>query len=621
MKKYILGTILSLGLLVSPAFVPQAEAAAPTALQISVIVQLLQAFGMDQSTIASVQTALGGDTFSTGGATLKVNGLTSATNVDPMLTRTWTWSGTSGGTYTASGVISGCDNSTQNGVVSNWAPWTGGTGTASSGSSSAIPGTTKYGCTITGTYKVTSASGQVGTATASITFKHSTNTTIIPATTGSAVTITTGSTLHPIQSDHYWNFNLAYTGGVGTPTWSLVSGALPATIELDPAKGTINNNNYFNHSPISVNNHIPEGTYTFTVKVTVGSQSATKQLSLEVRPLSDRRPIIMFDQKLNNAVNELIQGGDGGIPGTYHFYYFPSTENDVCTIVSGQLPSGISFKSSVNGCMISGAPTVTGTFGITWKIENQYGSDTADYPITIFTPGASITTSASSLPDATIGEPYSYQFPITQTGNITATDISNIRFSARGGMPPGLSIDGLTGFISGTPTVAGTYNPNISFGVSTEMYLSHQVTLPLIVKPRTQSSSGLTADIMSAMNSLSWTTSNSAQSALSFRDTMAKRGWTLNDVAVATGYKMGDLAKTLYPNTLERSYTLMVEIQKVIDTFDWSDANKHQSALSFRDRMITNGWTLNDILFGSFTLSGYGVAKDEIKAVVTANPI
>ena len=105
------------------------------------------------------------------------------------------------------------------------------------------------------------------------------------ATVGNLV-ITTGSTLHSIQSDHFWSFSpLTYTGGSGTSTWSLAGGALPATMELDPTTGIISNNKVFNKYPIEVSNHIPEGIFNFTVKVTVGSQSTTKLFSLEVRPL------------------------------------------------------------------------------------------------------------------------------------------------------------------------------------------------------------------------------------------------------------------------------------------------------------------------------------------------
>jgi hypothetical protein len=64
MKKYILGAVLSFGILSSPLF---ASAAGLTSSQISAIMQLLQAFGADQSVISNVQVALTGGAPTTGG--------------------------------------------------------------------------------------------------------------------------------------------------------------------------------------------------------------------------------------------------------------------------------------------------------------------------------------------------------------------------------------------------------------------------------------------------------------------------------------------------------------------------------------------------------------------------
>lgn len=84
---------------------------------------------------------------------------------------------------------------------------------------------------------------------------------------------------------------------------------------------------------------------------------------------------------------------------------------------------------------------------------------------------------------------------------------------------------------------------------------------------------------------------------------------------------MGDIAKVLYPDTSERGWALRGEIDKAISKSDWSETTKHQSALNFRSVMVANGWTLPDILFGKYTLSGWGVAENEIKKVIDANPI
>lgn len=70
MRKYILGAVLSLGLLASPLF---ASAAGLTSMQIQSILSLLSAFGADQSVISNVQVALNGGTPTTGGSSFCYN--------------------------------------------------------------------------------------------------------------------------------------------------------------------------------------------------------------------------------------------------------------------------------------------------------------------------------------------------------------------------------------------------------------------------------------------------------------------------------------------------------------------------------------------------------------------
>ncbi|MEK7157065.1 MAG: peptidoglycan-binding domain-containing protein, partial [Patescibacteria group bacterium] len=67
MKKYILGAVLSFGILVSPVFAPQVAAAGLTSTQVQAILSLLSSFGADQSVINSVQTSLAGGPPATGG--------------------------------------------------------------------------------------------------------------------------------------------------------------------------------------------------------------------------------------------------------------------------------------------------------------------------------------------------------------------------------------------------------------------------------------------------------------------------------------------------------------------------------------------------------------------------
>ncbi len=83
------------------------------------------------------------------------------------------------------------------------------------------------------------------------------------------LSITTASLPDGIVGTAY-SATLAATGGSGTYTWSIASGNLPDGLTLDASTGTISG------TPTTA------GTYDFTVQVTDGTQTATKDLSIKV---------------------------------------------------------------------------------------------------------------------------------------------------------------------------------------------------------------------------------------------------------------------------------------------------------------------------------------------------
>jgi IPT/TIG domain/Putative Ig domain len=119
--------------------------------------------------------------------------------------------------------------------------------------------------------------------------------------------------------------------------------------------------------------------------------------------------------------------------------------------IVGSLPPGLTLTASTGN--IAGAPTKTGAFSVTMQV-----TDSADPPqtanrafgLTISAPPLQIAT--SSLPGGAVGVSYS--------ATLAATNgIPPYTWSLHGGQfPPGLSLEGSNGQISGTPSQTGAFS-------------------------------------------------------------------------------------------------------------------------------------------------------------------
>lgn len=127
------------------------------------------------------------------------------------------------------------------------------------------------------------------------------------------------------------------------------------------------------------------------------------------------------------------------------------------------LPPGLAFANGE----ISGTPTQEGSFAVNITATNSSGSDSQVLTITVT---ADPVISSSLLVSTTVGVPFSYRI----TASNTPTS-----FSATP-MPPGLILDPATGIISGTPTVVGQHDIDIT---ATNVWNSDTETLELHVNP------------------------------------------------------------------------------------------------------------------------------------------
>lgn len=226
---------------------------------------------------------------------------------------------------------------------------------------------------------------------------------------------------------------LTATGGTGTYTWSITSGSLPSNLNLNSATGVIS----------GIPNAAGPASFTATVQDQSNpSQSASTSVSLTVAPL---------------LVININAGVTDGVVGTAYNASLTATGGTgtlTWAVANGSsLPPGLSLSP---GGQITGTPTTANTTGTTTNVtatDSGQPPQAANATITIRIGAALVITSASNLPDAVVGVPYSQTF--TSSGGIGA-----VTWSATG-LPQGLSMSS-TGVLSGTPTSVTSTSLSVS---------------------------------------------------------------------------------------------------------------------------------------------------------------
>lgn len=124
-------------------------------------------------------------------------------------------------------------------------------------------------------------------------------------------------------------------------------------------------------------------------------------------------------------------------------------------VVSGAPPTGVTLGPTDG--RLSGTITAPGTFNFRVRVTDG-GGEQAERDLTILVSAQPVAWNAGSpFTPGTVGAAYGINLNQSVTGGTSPITFQVVQ----GALPPGISLDEGTGFVSGTPTQAGNYSVSV----------------------------------------------------------------------------------------------------------------------------------------------------------------
>ncbi len=300
-----------------------------------------------------------------------------------------------------------------------------------------------------------------GTLTFTIQLSDSASTTPVTRqftiTIASGLTITTAPSLPNATAGVAYSQTLQAVGGTAPYTWSIVQGALPAPLSLNPSTGAITG------VPAAA------GTSTFTIQVTDShAVTSSKAFTLTVVGGLSIATASLPNGTVGVAYSQTIAASGGAAPYSW-------------SIVAGSSPAGTALNPTSG--TLSGTPTSSASFTFTVQVTDS-SSNTASKPFTVVIASGVIISTAPALPTGSVGMAYSQ--PLAASGGTPPYSWA----IASGSLPAGLALSA-AGVISGTPTATATATFAIQATDSTGVKGSKTFTLSIVSTPAISTTSPL----------------------------------------------------------------------------------------------------------------------------------
>lgn len=228
--------------------------------------------------------------------------------------------------------------------------------------------------------------------------------------------------------------HLEASGGTPPYVFSVIAGETPPGLSLG-AQGELTG------KPTAA------GDFRFTVEVVDQDgtpQHASQELSVRIRPvLRLAGPGVLTYFESGKAYTEQLSATGGKAPYTFE-------------LVSGSTPSGIVLRDTGQ---VDGKSDASDTPPFDVQVtDSDEPPQTAIRRLQLTSIACSSTTvciKSSATPDARVGSPYTYSLQSTPASvTWSVVDASKL--------PPGITLDGGTGVLSGTPSLPGTYDFTVS---------------------------------------------------------------------------------------------------------------------------------------------------------------